>query len=221
MQKLGSDQQAKLKGQDTDPAKAARLAAARAILADFKETGAKERGAKPASSKDSLSEPDRLEPAPSHPVVQGEAAYWQAREAAVRYIGLDKGKSSGKVQDRLRKQGYSSALAQEVVCDLTDLGYIDDERACAKIVRRHQGKRAKSRAYMLALFLQQGVARASAEAYLDKLPSDQESLEEILASEELAGGPAEARLVRRLQGRGYKPGLIQSSIRRLKEAHDQ
>lgn len=155
--------------------------------------------------------------------VSEKALYLKAREAAVRYIGLDKGKSSGKVRDSLIQKGYAPSLAHAVVQDLIGLGYVNDENACAKIARRHQGKKSKSRSYMLSLFIQQGVERGVAEAYVDQLPCDAKSLQEVLEGHplDLDGGRQEARLMRRLQTRGYNYGLIKTSIRRFKEANAQ
>ncbi len=196
-----------------------RLAAARSIVDQY-QSSKPGQGQSPPSQEGT----PQTQSAPV-PETREEAAekalYSKARESAVRYIGLDKGKSSGKVRDSLVQKGYAPSLASEVVQDLIVLGYINDEKACAKIARRHQGKKAKSRSYMLSLFTQQGVERRVAETYLDQLPSDEVSLQEILEGyeAELDGGAKEARLMRRLQTRGYNYGQIKTSIRRLKEAH--
>ena len=197
-----------------------RLAKARSIVDLYQQGGAE---ANPPQIHTLQDAPDfrRTPRAETGSEDTDQALYLKARETAVRYIGLDKGKSSGEVRDSLMQKGYDSDLASRVVHDLIALGYIDDKRACAKIARRHHGKRAKSRSYMKFLFIQQGVQEDVAESYLEVLPSDSASLEDFLCDQmsDLDGADREARLVRRLQSRGYNYGLITRAIRRLKETH--
>lgn len=143
--------------------------------------------------------------------------YTKARIFAVKYIGLDPGKSSGKVHAKLREFGYSPSLARKVVEDLEEADYIDDYRACAKIARRHQGSKSKSRQYMKNLFIKQGVKETVAELYMDYLPDDRESIQNLLPQTLPEGERDINKLMRRLQARGYAFNTIQSCIRMLEK----
>ncbi len=141
--------------------------------------------------------------------------YTKARIFAVKFIGLDPGKSSGKVHAKLREFGCSPSLARKVVEDLEEADYIDDYRACAKIARRHQGSKSKSKQYMKKLFIEHGVKETIADLYMDCLPDDGESIQHLLPQSLPEGRKEINKLMRRLQARGYAFNTIQSCLRML------
>ena len=145
------------------------------------------------------------------------AAAWQkGREIALHYIGVDKSKSSGRVRERLRSRGLEPDLVEEVLESLRQDGYLDDNRACARIALRHRGRQSKSKRYMLRLFIEQGVSPDVAEAYLDQLPDDGESIRELDLSLARGDEKERTRLMRRLAGRGYAPSLITRTMEQVR-----
>lgn len=145
-----------------------------------------------------------------------DADYAAAREKAVRYVGLDRGKGRGKVEQKLISQGFSSELSKQVTRDLAEAGYVDEERACRSIAARHKGRKSKSRSYMLQLFLQHGISRRAAENYLPQLPEDRESIMELMPLMVYDNEKEKASVMRRLQGRGYAPSLISEVLKSIK-----
>ena len=76
----------------------------------------------------------------------------RAREQAVRFIGIDRRKSSGKVLQKLLRSGYDRSLARDVVRDLIEIDYINDQRAAGKVLERYQGKRIRAKHAVAHLF---------------------------------------------------------------------
>lgn len=144
------------------------------------------------------------------------AAWQKGREIALRYIGVDKSKSSGRVRERLLSRGLESDLVEEVLESLRQDGYLDDKRACARIALRHRGRQSKSKRYMLRLFLEQGVSQEIAAAYMDQLPDDGESIRELDLSLARGDEKERTRLMRRLAGRGYAPSLITRTMEQVR-----
>lgn len=136
-------------------------------------------------------------------ITSDKAAYNKARELAFRHLGLDRSKSSGHLYRYLTEHDVAAALARQVVEDLTEASYIDDRRAAARIMRRYQGSKVRARRQMLQLFLRQGVAAGVAEAMLDELPEDAQSIQALLPPEWPTEAREDARLRRFLASRGY------------------
>lgn len=175
--------------------KAAKLAAALKIVADIHEQATAAEATPPCRDK----------------------TYLEARERAVSFIGLDTGKSSGRVQQKLQNLGYDEAVAGRVAQDLQAAGYIDDYKACAKIARRHQGSKSKSRYYLKQLFLRQGVPAEVAENFVDRLPEDSESILYLLPDSLPSTPQAQAKCMRFLASRGYATATIRAAMGTLRK----
>ena len=135
-------------------------------------------------------------------------AYAKAREMAFRHLGLDRSKSSGHLRQFLTEHDVDPDLAGQIVCDLMEDGYIDDRRAAARVVRRYQGGKVRSRRQMFQLFLRQGVAVETAEAVLAELPEDERSIQNLLPPDWPDDAREDAKLRRFLASRGYSWELI-------------
>lgn len=156
-------------------------------------------------------EPQLTTEEPSNSTNQAEAQ--KARFTALKYIGIDKGKSSGKVRQKLRDEGFSEDVIEETISTLIKDDYLSDYRACARITRRHQGSKLKSARYMVELYKELGVSPQVAEEYSADLPDDQESLVILLSKEQAPASEREkARIIRRLAGRGFSIYSIQKAM---------
>lgn len=138
--------------------------------------------------------------------------FQEARSIAISFIGLDKGKSSGRVRDKLRDKNYDNDLIDKVIASLIKDEYLNDRLACAKITRRHSGSKSKSRAYMKQLFISQGVDEMTATDYLEELEPDEVTIKLLLPEEIPTDHKEKARLYRRLQSRGYSYSTIQAAV---------
>ena len=143
-----------------------------------------------------------------------------ARETAIRYLALDRGKPSGKVRDKLYQAGFDREVAEEIVEALAREGWQDETLAARRILCRHQGSRAKSRMYLQTLLKQQGIQEETAEAVCLSLPPDEESIWGLIRSDELEDEKQKNRLIRRLCSRGYRYETILSAIREC-ESHEE
>ncbi|MDO5015761.1 MAG: regulatory protein RecX [Eubacteriales bacterium] len=181
--------------------KAERLAQARAIIEKYE-----------ANSRDITVHEESYHVSPDD-----KEAFQNGRFIALSYIGIDKGKSTGQVRNKLRTKDLPDDLIEQVIVSLKTDDYLDDRRACGKIARRHQGTRAKSRRYLRELFIKQGVDPKVAEAYLEELPEDQKSILELIPGS-IPGDPREyQRLLRRLQSRGYSYNTIRQAMRQQED----
>lgn len=177
--------------------KADRLAEARAILENYEQNS---RNVQNREESGSLS-PD------------GKEEFQNGRIIALSYIGIDKAKSTGQVRNKLRTKDIPDELIEQVISSLEADDYLDDRRACARIARRHQGKRAKSRRYLRELFIKQGVAPEIAESYLEELPEDCDSILELIPESLPEDQREQRRLLNRLQSRGYSYNTIRKAMR--------
>lgn len=98
----------------------------------------------------------------------------EARSAAIKHIGINV-YSSGKIRDYLIAKGYDYEIANEVVSELVRREYIDDLRACRKILYGRSGKKQESRAFCLNRLIQGGVASNIAEDYVSFLGEDKDT----------------------------------------------
>jgi SOS response regulatory protein OraA/RecX len=134
------------------------------------------------------------------------AGFAQAKEIAVNYIGISGSKSTGKIRQKLIMSGVDSAIIEDVMISLKELGYLDDEKIGRAVLRRHQGRRGKSRALLEALLINQGIERSVAAMLVASGPGDYE-LARLLAEALFPSGADRKIVYRRLLTRGFSPDL--------------
>lgn len=133
-------------------------------------------------------------------------------ERAVRYIRSDFGKSSGKVAQVLRADGYPENEIQACVEELIARGYIDHDRAVRRVNQRHQGKNLKAKRYMRQLYQEAGLPATVITEALAALPDDEETIQTLIEAKyphpEDFSDKEYQRALGTLLRRGYSYGLI-------------
>ena len=153
-----------------------------------------------------------------------EQQYSDARNKAIAHIGIAVS-SSGKIRTYLSDKGYDSGVIEDVIAQLIEDKYVDDERYALKILRTRSGNKAEGRAKLQARLEAAGVASdvisdvLSRKEYADentimavisaRYPTDSFSPDPVKARQELA------KAVRYLESRGYSSSLALSSFRKL------
>ena len=144
-----------------------------------------------------------------------------AREKAIVFIGIAQ-KSSGKVADFLLRKDISSELVRDVVASLIEDGYIDDYRVAVAAAKKRRGRSAESRQRLSRRLLSLGISEAAAQSCVLDVPSDEESIWELISERLLPerrkmsaeDDDSEWKLwaARFLAGRGYAESLIRRSL---------
>ena len=157
-------------------------------------------------------------PRPEAPVLDEKAARLAAFDLLAR-----KSWSGRELTRRLRRRGAPAELAQAVVADLTDRGYVDDQ-AFARwwAEARARGRRIGSRRLRQEL-LAKGIPRAMAEAAIAAAFEEVGESERVFEAGRrrlpalLRGQPARApaRLVDYLLRRGYPVAAVRHAVRVL------
>lgn len=132
----------------------------------------------------------------------------EARSKAISRIGLAGSVSSGKISDHLSENGFSRELIEDVMQSLDKDGYLDDHRCGRRIMLRHRDQKAKSKAMMSLLLRQQGIDSAVIDELLTEMPDDKETLKQLLERENPSSRQDQARVLRKMMGRGFDRYLI-------------
>jgi len=101
--------------------------------------------------------------------------------AAIKHIGIGTA-SSGKTFEFLRKKGFDESVCRDAVEELKKRKYIDDRKACEKVIAYRSGKKTESRAYMLSRFEQAGVEKSVGLDVLSSMESDSQRCYELFSS---------------------------------------
>jgi len=102
-----------------------------------------------------------------------------ARLAAISYIGISQ-KSSGRVVEYLIHKEYSAEVAHSVVDLLVADGYINDMRVANSICRGKVLRQSEGKALLRQRMLHKGISRDAIELTLVTLPSDEESIIDLI-----------------------------------------
>lgn len=102
-----------------------------------------------------------------------DSNYNAAIAIAIKHIGIAT-YSSGSIRDYIIKKGFDEAIAEAVVAELVATHYIDDRKACRKVLLLRTGKKQESRLYALCRLNKAGIGDSVAESYISQLPSDKE-----------------------------------------------
>jgi len=104
-----------------------------------------------------------------------------ARSAAIRFIGLGR-KTSGRIEDHLQQAGYEPDTIRQVLQDLKNDQYIDDERIARRQVRSRSGAKSESTVRLAQRLAQGGVDEEAVQAALQDVPDDRTAAREALAA---------------------------------------
>lgn len=156
-------------------------------------------------------------------------SFQQARMLAVRYIGVSRRKTSGRVRSHLLEKEFSPELVEHVIAELENDGYIDDMRIAAGVVRYRKGGRAEGRKALRYRMQGLGLKDEAIDAAINSDPDEEdqrcyEFLEHKCTSvlTELAGTfdsrdayLLKAKLLRRCTARGFTNDIALRQIERL------
>jgi len=150
--------------------------------------------------------------------------YSEARNKAISHIGISVS-SSGRIRDYLLKLGYDGNTVEDVICQLTADGYVDDRRVAGKIIRQRTGNKSEGRLKLLARLEDAGIPADIAYSVLDEEAiNDEETIMEVIRdrfpSSSFSDDPSEVKLelakaIRYLESRGYSSSLALASFRKL------
>lgn len=103
----------------------------------------------------------------------------QARSSAIRFIGLSR-KSSGRVIDFLRREGFEQVVIDQTLADLRADQYIDDERLARRQARSRTGTKAESGARLAQRLSQGGLDAQAVQVILEEKADDRTCAREAL-----------------------------------------
>jgi SOS response regulatory protein OraA/RecX len=111
--------------------------------------------------------------------------YPTARARAIRFIGVDRRKTSGRVRRHLLQQSFSEQTAERVIADLTKDGYIDDDRLARAVLRERSGRKAESARALQHRMQNLGIRPDAIRRALDECAlSDEERIRDFLQSKQ-------------------------------------
>jgi regulatory protein len=169
-------------------------------------------------SLDSIYKPDHLAG------IEHEQMRKSARSAAIRYIGVFR-KTSGNLREYLCRQSFDPTIIQEVLAELIEEGYIDDQKQARYIIRERQAGKSESQAAIRNRMIRHGVSENVIDSLTSDLTPDEDSaaslirsrfVKELVAyhqSDKIEKNRLLGKLNRFLQSRGYSFECIRKIIR--------
>ncbi len=145
-------------------------------------------------------------------------AYFELRRRALKYIGIDRGKSFGQVMQKLNQdfsdKEYSRDLKVQVIEQLIADQYLDERLCGRRIIKRHSGRKQKSKRYLLHLMEQQGISRDMIRELSDEILPDEETASAyfLLRKKEWDFTQPE-KIMRHFASRGFSSGIILKIMR--------
>ncbi|MBO4927040.1 MAG: regulatory protein RecX [Clostridiales bacterium] len=150
--------------------------------------------------------------------------YSDARNKAIAHIGIAVS-SSGKIRSFLTDKGYTADVVEDVISQLIEENYIDDERYGLKVLRTRSGNKAEGRLKLQARLEAAGVSSDVISRLLSREEyADENTIMDVISDRFPVGSfssdPSEARrelakAVRYLESRGYSTSLALASFRNL------
>lgn len=127
--------------------------------------------------------------------------------------------SRKELGDYLADRGAARSTCDVVIDRLKELGYVDDSRVAAEIVRRRVERQGKTRKVVFRELLSRGINSATAEEALTAVDSDVERSSAFQLAEKRARqihGADENAVVRRLSAfllrRGYDGDVVREAV---------
>ncbi|HHU53534.1 MAG TPA: hypothetical protein GXZ43_05610 [Clostridiaceae bacterium] len=149
-----------------------------------------------------------------------QEAYFTLRQRAIKYIGIDRGRSYGQVKKILENSFPEEAtenpqLIDLVIQDLIDEQYLDEYLCGRRIIKRHSGRAQKSKEYIRQLMLRQGIGERTITDLLLEIEDDRitaEAYRIIKQAEWEISNPE--KVMRHLSSRGYSTGICREIVRK-------
>ncbi|MGB4609723.1 MAG: RecX family transcriptional regulator [Saccharofermentanales bacterium] len=149
-----------------------------------------------------------------------QEAYLTLRQRAIKYIGIDRGRSYGQVKNILENSFPEEAvlnpqLVDQVIQDLIDEQYLDEYLCGRRIIKRHSGRAQKSKEYIEQIMLRQGISEQTISDLVLEIKDDRETAEayRILKQTEWNISQPE-KVMRHLASRGYSTGICREIVRK-------
>lgn len=141
------------------------------------------------------------------------------RDAAAKYLA-SRARSSGELREHLKKKGYEEEAIRQVICDFTELHYLDDEDYCQQYIRYAQSKgkgAVRIRHELAEKEIDREIIQYAMEDYTDR---DEEFERALKQAEKTMAGKSmdekmKGRIGRRLTSLGYSMDTVYKVIGRL------
>lgn len=149
-------------------------------------------------------------------------AYSNMRVRALKYIGIDRGRSFAQVERILIKSFPEIAhqnpdLIRLVIEDLIRDDYLDEYLCGRRLIKRHSARKQKSKYYIKQLMLKQGISKSVVNDLVSEIEAD-EITAEIYFRERLKEWDFNKpeKIVRHFASRGYSAGVILKIMRKYR-----
>ncbi|MDI9490855.1 MAG: hypothetical protein GX145_05050 [Clostridiaceae bacterium] len=149
-----------------------------------------------------------------------QEAYSKLRTRALKYIGIDRGRSFGQVKRILMRDlpeisEANSQLVDMVIQDLINDQYLDEYLCGRRIIKRHSGRAQKSKEYIRQLMYKQGISPAVIKDTVLEIDDDYQTAERyrlVKQAEWDISNPG--RVMRHLAARGYSAGISRKIVQK-------
>lgn len=168
---------------------------------------------------DSIHNENKVNIEVSEPVREHSEAYFELRRRALKYIGIDSGKSFGQVMrvlnDNFTDSQYTSDLKKEVIHQLIKDDYLDEELCGRRIIKRHAGRKQKSKQYLYYLMDNQGISKSVINALMEEIEPDEDTAENYFYTrlKEWDFDNPE-KIIRHFSSRGFSPSITMKIMRK-------
>ena len=140
-----------------------------------------------------------------------------AKQSALRLLGY-RPRSERELSERLARKGFQSAVVEETLARMRELGYLDDDAFARFWTETRQALRPRSRRLLASELRGRGVAQEAAEqataAISDEEAAYQAAAKRLPALRGLAYARFRERLGRFLSSRGFSYDVAQHTIQR-------
>lgn len=149
-------------------------------------------------------------------VLKVEDSYIRGKEWAASRLAMRED-SSGRMAQKLMQRDYSSAVAKRIVAELSDMGFLDDERFATLWLRDRMRSHPEGRDALFAGLQKRGVPSAIAGNCITDNISDEDiekGLDSIFEKLKSRSSLSNEKLILRLQRRGYSYSSIKKKLDR-------
>ena len=147
------------------------------------------------------------------------------KDSALRYLG-PRARTCREMKEHLQAKGFSQQEIEEVIRELSQLHYLDDQDYCRPYFDYAFGK-GKGASRVKRELEQKGVDRATIEIAFEEYESEETEMERAKkqAAKIAAGKQIDEKLMakmgRRLTGLGYRSDVVYQIIGSYMEQHDE
>jgi regulatory protein len=149
-------------------------------------------------------------------LIKEEDSYIRGKEWAASRLALRED-SSGRMAQKLMQREYSPALARRIVAELSEMGFLDDERFASLWLRERMRSHPEGRDALFAGLMKRGVPSAIAGDCIADNVSDEDiekGLDHLIEKLKSRNSLSNEKLILRLQRRGYSYSSIKKKLDR-------